>query len=291
MVGIDLGEYAIKIAEISRRGKRFAVKNYAWAKTPESVKHSEDNAARAIRQMMDEAGIKTKKAFFTIPDTLYLCTSFELPPMPEKEIAPAIAYNASRYLTVPIADVAIDWQAAQPVREGQPIRIFAAAVPHAVVERYRSIAKKAGLEIIAVEAEALSIASNLGVSSARTACIVDAGAKSSTISIVDRGMVKESYTFIHDNKPLAQTIASHINDVDEKFFNREKKHVEEIYLTGGNAASPGLKEAVAQSVRKPVTLQNCFALVSYPVRIAPAISEINPLFAGAVGAALNGLKL
>src|SRR6185295_19889586 len=118
-------------------------------------------------------------------------------------------------------------------------------------------------------------------------CIVDAGAKSSTISIVDRNAVKESYTFSAEQKPLAELIGAEIQQVDDKFFNQEHKHVEEVYLTGGNVHTPGLTDAVAQYVRKPVTIKNCFLSISSPSGYARTLADMSPSFAGAVGAAMN----
>jgi len=287
IVGIDIGEYAIKIAELSGTGKHVTLKNYAWAKTPESAKTSPDTAAHVIREMMDEAGIATKKAFFAVSDTSYFCTTFEIPPMPEKEVAGAVAYNASRYVTMPIGEVTLDWQIMQPVRAGAALKIFAAAVPNTVIEQYRSIAKKAGLKLIALEAEAFTIKSALAAGSTKVICIIDAGAKSSTITIADRGTIKESYTFTKDPKALAESL----KEIDDNFFNQEHKHIEEIYLTGGNITAPGFRDAIAQSIGRPVTIRNCFEGISYPPALKNTLADISPSFAGAVGAALNGLQL
>ena len=111
-LGIDIGGSSIKIVEISgKKGK--TLENYGQLRSeyfinPGTGKHwkagtilSDERLIQAIRSVLREAKIKTKNAFFAIPDYSTFFTSFELPPMSKSEIEEAIRYEAPRHIPLP----------------------------------------------------------------------------------------------------------------------------------------------------------------------------------------------
>ncbi len=348
MIGIDIGTASVKIAEISRWGGGNTLENYGeiasesfYQNTNESNKqgnYSLSNAflAKVIRGVLDEAKIKNRAAIFSIPDFFTFCTSFDMPPMSAKEIPDAIRYNASQYITLPISEVTLDWHVTPVVKGGKNIsqRVFLVAVPNQVVAQYQSIAKEAGLELHALEAEAMGIARVLardtlsGRSSRKILCIVDIGIQSSTINIVDRGALKKSYSFNFNSGQLARVVASslsldkeaaeslknkeglmyprqdvvkalyllldplliEIKSVCAEFAQTEGEQVQEIYLTGGTANLPGLKEYFKESLKKEVSVPNCFSGFLYPPILEDTLRSMSPRFCAAVGVALGGLE-
>ncbi len=167
IVGVDIGTASIKVVEISSWGKIKKLKNYGEVKSALISKEPllngkisntiipVDLVSLAIKEILDEAGIKTKTAIFAVPDFYTFCTSFDIPPMPEKEIPGAIIYNASQYITLPISEVTLDWRIISNYQIGSnsPIKVFIVAIPNQVISDYKIIAKNAGLELIALEAE------------------------------------------------------------------------------------------------------------------------------------------
>ena len=209
MVGIDIGTYSIKVVEISSRGKNKKLENYGEVKSslvyqePLTDKNSGEMLSnellpQAIREILDEAKIKTKSVTFSIPDFFTFCTSFEIPPMEEEEIPEAIHYNASQYITLPIAEVTLDWQIIPNSSDNKnsPSKVFLVAVPNQTVEEYKEVARNAGLEVYALESEVLGLRRALVKNSnKKTICLIDVGVQSSTINIVDEGFLKRSYSF------------------------------------------------------------------------------------------------
>ncbi len=291
---------------------------------------SSDFVARAIRGVLDEAKIKTKAAIFSIPDFSTFCTSFDIPYMTEKEIPEAIHYNASQYITLPVSEVTLDWVVIPSGTPGKnaPMRIFLVAVPNQVVQEYQTVAKMAGLSLYALEAEALGIARALAKNNKGTVCVVDIGVQSSTINIVDKGFLKKSYSFNFNSSQLGRTVAStlgvgvdeaeaiknkdglmyprqdvaktlyllidplliEVKNVCAEFFSLEQKEVSQIYLTGGTANLPGLKEYFAESLKKEVSIPNCFSDFLYPPILEQTLRQMSGSFSVAVGMALRGLE-
>lgn len=343
IVGIDIGTSAIKVVEISRWGKSKTLENYGEVlanviskepletKKPGSNVISSDTASSVIKAILSEARIKTKSVVFSIPDFSTFCTSFELPPMTDKEIPGAILYNASQYITLPISEVTLDWRIIPNMREGvkEPsIKVFLVAIPNQVIEEYQNIAKLSGLKLHSLESEMLGIARVLAKDRQKTICMMDIGVQSSTVSIVEKGFLKRSYSFNFNSNQLEYAIASalsvdyaaaeqikntegllskrqgvketlsllidplliEIKNISSEFFQAEGRDIDEIYLTGGTANLPGLKEYFAQNLEKNVLVPNCFFEFLYPPVLEETLKEMSPRFSAAIGVALGGLE-
>ncbi len=343
MVGIDIGTSSIKVVEISRWGEGRTLENYGEIKSDliykeplSDLKMSTNLLASnfvsvAIRGILDEAKIKTKSVIFSIPDFSTFCTSFTIPPMPEKEIKDAIYYNASQYITLPISEVTLDWKiiSGVPGNESLPSTVFLVAIPNQVIAEYQQMAQESGLELYALEAEALSITRALIKNNKKTICLMDIGVQSSTVNIIDDGFLKRSYSFNFYSNQLVRAVASalsvsdkeaeeiknkeglvslrqglaetlyllvdplvaKIKSISSEFMQSEKKEVEEIYLTGGTANLPGLKEYFEKTLGKKVHVSNCFSDILYPPILDETLRKMSPSFSVAVGAALSGLEI
>lgn len=343
IIGIDIGTSSIKIVELSRWGKTQTLENYGEIKS--SVISSEplldgkttnnvalnNLLAAAIKEILSRARIKTKAVIFSIPDFSTFYTSFDIPPMPEKEVANAIYYNASQYITLPISEVTLDWRLIPNAASlnNASMKVFIVAIPNQVIEDYKAIAKNAGLELYALEAEVFGITKALVKTSRKTICLVDMGIQSSTVSIINQGLLKRSYSFNFNGDqltkilsselkisyseaeeikskegldstrpevtkilyPLIEAIITEVKNISDEFFQSERKQVEEVYLTGGTANMPGLKEYFAKGIQKQVSVPNCFSDFSYPAGLKETVNEMSGRFSAAVGVALDGLEI
>ena len=311
MVGIDIGTSAIKMVEVSGIRHRRILENYAEVSLKDiSVEDKKDGmlspvtTAQVIKEMIRESNIKAKKAIFSIPDFSTFCTSFEIPPMPKEEIPGAISFNAAQYITLPISQVTLDWQVAakNPLDKNSPLVVFLVAIPNQVIEDYKLIAKNAGLQLYALEAEVISIKRALARDVRKTICLVDIGFSSSTISVLDQGFLKESYSFefnsslmysgnnLGDVTVLAKPLLQEIQDVCSEFLEQEKHAVDEIYITGGGAQVPGLKDFLQQNTKKSVSAPNGFLALSYNPILEMKIGAMSSRFSAALGASLSGLE-
>lgn len=342
IVGIDIGTASIKVVEVSKWGGGKTLENYGEIKSMSLYKEEEpfrtfDGAgymlsdffvSRAIKAILEEAGIRTKAAVFSVPDYSTFCTSFELPPMTEKEIPESIKYHAPQYIPLPISETTLDWKiiGGVPGDKKSNIRIFLIAIPNQVVEGYKRVAQGAGLELYALEAEATAISRALVKDNKKVICLVDIGVQSTTINIIDKGDLKKSYSFnfaggqltyavssalglskekaeeVKNQKGLVSLdpeitktlyflidpLLSEIKNISLEFTQREGKEIEEIYLTGGTANLPGLKEYFEESTGKRVFLPNCFSDFLYPPILEENLKKMGPSFSVAVGVALGG---
>ena len=338
IIGIDIGVGSIKIVEISHSGNKNNLLNYGELKTEfiknpskgSFLKFSNDSIAEAIRVILIESKIRTKEVIFSIPDFSTFFTSFEIPYMTQKEIPGAINYNASQFITLPISEVALDWQIMKknPEDKNSSMIVLLIAIPNKVIQDYQIIARLSGLELYALEAEVFGLTRVFGKDDQKIRCILDIGVESSTISITEGKYLRKSYSFdfssskinneiesvlkIDKNKiedlkikeglmmqdknvvsgvlSLIDNLVSEVKVVVDNFEKEEKRPIQEICLTGGTANMIGLKDYFKKQINKEVSVPNCFSGISYPSSLESNILELSPRFSVAVGASLFGLQ-
>lgn len=344
MIGVDIGTSSIKIVEISHWGGGKTLENYGEIKAMSLYEEqdpfrsfagsnyllSDFFVSRAIKAVLDESGIKTKAAVFSIPDYSTFSTSFELPPMLEREIAEAVKYHAPAYIPLPISETTLDWQLINgiPGDKKSKLEILLTAIPNQIVQSYKKVAESCGLELYSIEAEALAITRALTGSAKKTVCVIDIGVQSTTINMVDSGHLKKSYSSSFAGGQLNYAIASsfglsrieaeeiknqkgllyvdenfakalyllidpllfEVKKISSDFLQTTGKNIEEIYLTGGTANLPGLKEYFQESLDKKVFIPNCFSEFLYPPILDETLKEMAPSFSVAAGVALGGLE-
>lgn len=342
MLGIDIGTSSIKIVELSRWGQGKTLENYGEIKSVSLFKEPFRNVekgsfmlsnyfvSRAIRAILDEAKIKTKGAVFSIPDFSTFCTSFELPPMSAKEIGEAVYYNAPQYIPLPVTETTLDWKIIEgvPGDKKSKLKIFLVAIPNQIIQDYQTVAKMAGLELYAVEAEALGITRSLVGENKGCICVIDIGAQSTTINVVYNKKLVKSYSFDFSGNQLTYSISSalglgHVEAEELKnkegllsskeeisktlyllvdplileakrilsdFYQQEERDIDMVYLTGGTSQLPGLREYFEEVLKKKTIIPNCFSELLYPPILGKTLEKSAPSFAVSVGVALGGLE-
>lgn len=292
-LGVDIGTSSVKVVEISSWGKKKKLENYGEMGAASIYKESfrtfekntltlsEKDISRGIKAILDETGITTKKAFLSIPDFSSFYTSIELPAVEEDELAKAVEFEARRYIPLPISEVTLDWQ----ITEGNPsedkkLKVLLVAIPNRIIEQYKNIAVLCGLDLVALEAEAFGLVRSLVKNSKEVVCLVDIGSRSTTISIVDKGILKLSHSFdIAGNDfteqlskslgvdtdeaeilkyevgltpeserkidkilyPLIDLVVVEIEKIFNFFYRSELKKVQRVILAGGAVKLIGLK--------------------------------------------------
>jgi len=223
-VGIDIGTDSIKMVELSRQkgktlanygilGAEYFSGNSFRSRERGVLSIEERNIVEAITNILQEAGIKSKQAFFSIPDYVSFFTTFDLPPMSEKEVPQAVKYEAPRRIPLPLSEVTLDWQIIKggPNSKGAvPLRVLLVTVPNDVINQYQRIAQGAGLKIIALEAEVFAILRALikYQDKSNVICLIDIGERSSTINIVSQGILKVSHSLDASGENFTQALTS-----------------------------------------------------------------------------------
>ena len=245
-LGIDIGTSGVKIVQLAMRGERITLEKYgeiaAQVFYEESHRTFEKSTlllstqdiARAILAICQEAKITERRAFFTIPDFASFFTSFDLPPMGREEIPQAVRFEARHHIPLPLAEVTLDWS----IIEGEasdhkktPLKILLVAVSNDLIDQYSQIVTLSGLELKGLEVEAFGLVRALIGEEKRVVAILDIGARSTTVNIVDQGILKVSHSFDVAGNEMTQVLSKAL-DID--FFegeNLKKVHGLKYFLS------------------------------------------------------------
>jgi type IV pilus assembly protein PilM len=228
-LGIDIGTSAIRVVEVSKKKKIIQLSNYgevqntAFTRKPfrifykNAVALSNKEIALAIKSILEEAGIETKRVSFAIPDFASFFTSFQIPTMDEDEIPQAIQYEVRPYVPIPINEVTLDWAIIGGQPSSTPLKVLVVAVPNDTVAQYQEIAQMADLELRTLESEvfALARAANSYLKNKDDARkvlgLLDIGARSTTCSILESGTLKSSHSFQVGGNELTEIVAKALN--------------------------------------------------------------------------------
>ena len=343
-LGVDIGTFSIKIVEIGRSGRRRKLENYGemqaaalygkpfrtFEKSTLTVASSD--VVRAITAILREAKMKTNKAFFSIPDFSTFFTAFELPVMTQEELPQAVSYEARQHIPLPLSEVTLDWQIIERKvpEKTAPFKILLVAVPNDVIEQYQRIAQESHLELVSLEAEVFGLARALigEKEKQRIVSLVDIGARSTTCSIIDNGILKISHSFDTSGNdltnviatglsldypeaeevkkkygllpskdktkeailPLIDLIVNEINKISQSFYQTERKEIQKVILAGGSALLPGITDHFTKGVGRPVEIASPFVNLHYPPILEKTLRTMGPSYAIAVGTALHGLE-
>jgi len=298
-LGIDIGTKVIRAVEISENKGKLTLENYGEVNLDVACKEffrsfdkknlnpAVNNISVAIAAIIEETGIKTKKVTFSLPDFATFSTTFELPPMSKKEMVNAIGFEARKYIPLPLSELVLDWQLMNKETLKENNKVLVMAVPNIIVEQYKDIAEKSGLELIALEAEAMALKRAVVKEKDPTTCLLEIGFQSTNINIVDDGFMKMSFSFdmagkdltyslsetlnipageaeemkkdegltdsgstkiSHILMPILSVISERAKKVIRDFELQENKKVEKVILAGGTSMMKGIREYFEKSL-------------------------------------------
>jgi type IV pilus assembly protein PilM len=250
-------------------------------------------------------------------------TIVELPDIPEEEIANVIRFQAKQYIPLSLSAVTVDWEKVgeRSVGGDKNIKqVFLIAMLNEQIERYKNILKLADLKLAAFEIEGLSLARALTLGVTPPVLIIDIGARSSSFSIAQDGLLKfvgqsdfagASLTQVlstglgvnvkraEDLKkhitpelstllnPLLDVIINEARRVKNNYENTYKDPINQIVLAGGGSRLSGIANYIQERLGVPVSKGNPFQKVEYDVKLEPALDDLKISLATSIGLGLR----
>lgn len=117
VVGVDIGSAYLKVVQLRRKTGRavletygsLALGPYAGTDIGRATKLPVQKLSEALRDIMREAHITTKRAAVAIPLSSSLVTIMEMLVLDEKQLPVTVPIEARKYVPVPISEVNLDW--------------------------------------------------------------------------------------------------------------------------------------------------------------------------------------
>ena len=268
----------------------------------------------------------------------------------EKDLNLSINWEAKKVIPLPLEDIVLDWQkidepdlaapkpgqsqdnqtapapAAASFGSKKPTmnRVLLIGAPKNLIKSYAYTFKSLRLNLISLETEVFGLIRSLVGSDKATIMIIQMGASSSNIFIVDKGIpllsrsidvgglaitkaisrnlnisLEKAEQFKYDltshgqadlPKPIIEAMTPVVNEAKyilSAFSSKEKHEIERVILSGGSSLLQGLPEYFSAMLEKNVVVGDPWFRVAYPVELKPVLEQIGPRMSVAIGLAMR----
>jgi Tfp pilus assembly PilM family ATPase len=155
LIGIDIGLTAIKIVELDKTIKPFALRNFALVPI---VDNSKEGVATLIKSLLHAMRPTAQQAALTLPYAVLRTKNVRLPQaMPTKAIAKFITLNLGHYFNLSADELYFDFSVWQDQNQSANNLISIFAVDRALVKWYRNIMTATGIELRFIEPTLLAM--------------------------------------------------------------------------------------------------------------------------------------
>ncbi|OGG53497.1 hypothetical protein A3H16_03750 [Candidatus Kaiserbacteria bacterium RIFCSPLOWO2_12_FULL_53_8] len=309
ILGIDIGAASAKIVQL-RTSKGAAILEtygeialgpYGQQAIGKAVKLTPEKIAEALVDVMREANVTARSGGLSIPFSSSLVSVLDVPNVDPEQLKRMIPIEARKYIPIPVSEVTLDWfviphdegeqSAFDRVEKQTPLQmkgqeVLLVAIHNNILQSYQTIATNASLKINFYEIEIFSaVRSSVGHGLAPI-LVVDLGAATTKIYVVERGVVRLSHLLSAGGQHMTENLARSLGWEFEK-AERVKR---ERGLVNSNAYSPDENDKIKTALLS--TLARVFSevnrvLLSYGQRYNKNVSRV--VLAGG-GASLPGIQ-
>jgi len=353
-LGIDAGSSAIKVVQLRKRKGHAVLETYGELSIGPYGKSEIGSAVRlplakmgeALADVLREAKVSSRECGIAIPISSSLVTTIELPLVDDKQFSEMVPIEARKYIPVPITEVALDWWVIpketnsvsnpfsggddQNVKQGKLVDVLLAVIHNDAINNYKDLAKSVGLIPSFYEVEIFSTIRSTLAQELKPVMILDVGAATTKLYVVDRGVVKSSHMVNRGSQDITLSLARGLNlsvkeaellkrntglemaggrrdiydlssttlsyilsEANRAVFNYEKRTgqtIGRVFLTGGGALLKGFHGFAQNFFETEASLADPFAKVEAPAFLRPVLARAGPEFAVAIGLALRKLQ-
>ncbi len=265
--GLDIGITTMKVAwlDIDKKNVRYLSSNLVPTPTKGMTSESpfdQQEMAAAINRLVVEAKISTNNVSIALPENRVYTKVIDMPVLSDKEFSSAIYWEAEQYIPASLDTMTLDWTILRKPENNDPakkMQVLLVAAPTTVIKRYQTILELAGLSVVGIDTEILSvIRSVVATDNFPTTLIMNIGALTTSFSIVQNGIILFTYIAPFGGIALTRAIAA-----DFGFALPQAEEYKKIYgLSDKNfggkistAIRPVLSSIVAE-VKKAITFYN-----------------------------------
>jgi type IV pilus assembly protein PilM len=253
-IGIDIGAYAVRMAQLSERGSGAVVTaSYMHPLDPTLPLQGalrERAIAQAIEAGMSQGQFKGNNVVMSLPANAVIYKNIRIPIMPPNEIRQAVHWEATDRLHLSLDNVELQYLNVGEVRQGeeQKQEIIILAVKKQLIEQHVEVLSQNNLIPVAVEAAPSALARWANYHQATDAdeqavVILDLGYDYSKILICRHGRVLFYKQIDAAGRQINEFLANKLNlgiqDIDEARINILKRETQESEEGDASTAKPG----------------------------------------------------
>jgi type IV pilus assembly protein PilM len=225
-LGVDIGTTSIKVVEVEQGKLKPRISNYAILESRGSLlrtnavfqssnlKLFDREIIELLKEVIKKMKPKTNKVIASIPVFSAFTTVLKFPEMPENELKQALLFQAKQYVPLPLEEVAFDWQKVGEYEDEKGFKfqaILLIAIPQDLIKKYQKVFKEAGLNLLALEIEPISLIRSVIFKDKTPTIIIDIGSHTTSISLVENAQLKFVSQTDFAGASLTHTISSALN--------------------------------------------------------------------------------
>ena len=273
--GVDVGTSGIRLVQLKKGSGKPTLATYGHVAIDSKVASSDSpidisKVAATVKQLVKDAKVSVKNVIAGVPSTKVFATVITTPKISGKDLDKALRLQADQYIPMPLKDVKLDWyilgQGAKPDEQ----EVLLVAAPNTVAEKYVSLFDQAGLELLALEPNAIALARAVVQPSDLAVLLLDIGSVTSDITIVQANMPKLLRSVNIGGQTFMKSVAQNLGLDDAQADQFTKKFgLTQTKLEGqvAKAIKPSLDQLVGE-IQKSVK----FFTEKYPdVKLEKAI--------------------
>ncbi|MBI5138491.1 MAG: type IV pilus assembly protein PilM [Candidatus Vogelbacteria bacterium] len=350
VVGVDIGSSSIKVVQLKKdHGKavletygEIALGPYATSEIGQATSLDITKITEALEDVMRESNVNTKRASVSIPLRSSFITLIDIPASDSHIVDQIVPIEARKYVPVPVSEVTLDWWIIpKPVTEGpvdarapeaekvNGVEVLLVAIHNTIIQQYKDIVTKLELQTGGFEIETFSAVRAVMGHDLLPVLVLDMGASSTKISIVDYGVIKATQTISKGSQDMTLAISKSmgipfakaeeikrkvgligqqegdivtlINPVLEYVFyeaneflvnyqRKYKRSIAKVIMIGSGSLLQGLSDIAKKSFGVEVTYGDPFRKVEAPAFLDNVLKDAGPTFSVAVGLALRAIQ-
>lgn len=239
-IGVDIGSGAIKVVQLSRMDNgdikldtygALALGPYQDKIIGQATNLSVDTRVEALTDLLREAQTTTTNGGIAIPFSSTLMSVITLPNIPEEELGKMVPIEAKKYVPVSMSEVSLDWIIIPDTEQSgvdnrghaqEKISVLVVAIHNTVINQYQSIISKAELDTLFFEVEIFSTIRAVMPDIDDPVMILDMGADTTKVYIVERGIVRSTHTINKGSQDITKDIEDklHVNTESAEMLKR-----------------------------------------------------------------------
>lgn len=303
-VGVDIGTGFCKAAVIEHGAGATRLVRVALAPNETSAGRGggvgdPNRVAEAISSMFEQERIEARDVVIGIGGRDVMSKVIEVDRMDEEEARAVIPWEAEQHVPFEMENVELDFMIIDPDGAGPAMTVLLAAVKRTLVEERVSLLRRAGLNPVTVDVDALALhnALEMNYPSAMqdVTALVDIGSGSTTVHLLQNGLpvlTRELAVVAPTPEGLSeavQRIARGLRRAGAFVETETRLGIARVYLCGGGAGVSGLAEALAERLGVETRLTSAFERLEVAPEVAdrPDIGSIAPMLMLSVGLALR----
>jgi len=297
VIGIDVGSAFLKVIQLKKKGGQailetygeLALGPYAELEIGQATNLSAEKMSEAIKDLFRESNVTTLNSGISIPLNSSLMSLIEMPALDNNQLKKMIPIEARKYIPVPISEVTLDWwvlpEDKEEKKKSNKLSVLIVAIHNEIINKYKEIIKNVNLSNSFLELEVFCTARATFGTHMPPVMILDLGASSTKISIMEYGIIKSQHIINRGSQDITQALSRSLGISIQK--------AEELKIeTGLLGASSETEDNKSVSETIELTLDNIFSeanrvLLNYQRRYNKTIRNV--VLTGG-GAMLKGMN-